>query len=125
MVALSLLQEAEAAGLTVRADGARLVVRGPKSAGVIAERLPNRRPNQTVCLVHDGTHYEVTLGFHPVTGKLREVFTHGARTGSDMDAILDDSSILLRSDRREDRKAGKRSRPSMGNRPGAVGKHLA
>ncbi len=39
MVAVSLLQEAEAAGLTVRVDGDRLVVRGPKSAGAIAERL--------------------------------------------------------------------------------------
>ena len=62
---------------------------------MVRQRLPNRRPNQTVSLVHDGTRYEVTLGFHPATGKLREVFTHGARTGSDMDAILDDSSILL------------------------------
>ena len=39
MVAVSLLQEAEAAGLTVRVDGDRLVVRGPKSAGAIAESL--------------------------------------------------------------------------------------
>ncbi len=39
MVAVSLLQEAEAAGLAVRVDGDRLVVRGPKSAGAIAERL--------------------------------------------------------------------------------------
>ena len=62
---------------------------------MVRQRLPNRRPNQTVGLFHDGTRYEVTLGFHPVTGKLREVFTHGARTGSDMDAILDDASILL------------------------------
>ncbi len=33
MGAVSLLQEAEAAGLSVRVDGDRLVVRGPKSAG--------------------------------------------------------------------------------------------
>ncbi len=39
MVAVSLLQEAEAAGLTVHVEGDRLVVRGPKSAGAIAERL--------------------------------------------------------------------------------------
>ncbi len=39
MVAVSLLQEAEAAGLAVRVEGDRLVVRGPKSAGAIAERL--------------------------------------------------------------------------------------
>ena len=39
MGAVSLLQEAASAGLTVRVDGDRLVVRGPKSAGAIAERL--------------------------------------------------------------------------------------
>ncbi len=39
MVAVSLLQEAEAAGLSVCVEGDRLVVRGPKSAGAIAERL--------------------------------------------------------------------------------------
>ena len=39
MGAVTLLQEAEAAGLTVRVEGDRLVVRGPKSASAIAERL--------------------------------------------------------------------------------------
>ncbi len=39
MEAVSLLREAEDAGLVVRVDGDRLVVRGPKSAGAIAERL--------------------------------------------------------------------------------------
>ena len=39
MVGIDLLQEAEAAGLTVSADGDRLVVRGPKSGAPIARRL--------------------------------------------------------------------------------------
>ena len=39
MEAVSLLREAEDAGLVVHVDGDRLVVRGPKSAGAIAERL--------------------------------------------------------------------------------------
>ena len=51
--------------------------------------------NRTAELIYDGAPYAVTIGFHPLTGDLREVFTHGARTGSDMDGILDDSSILL------------------------------
>ncbi len=59
------------------------------------QRLPNRRPNQTVELIYDGTRYEVTVGFHPATGKAREVFCHGAKAGSSMDAILDDACILL------------------------------
>ena len=43
MVAMTLLQEAEAAGLAVHVDGDRLVVRGPRSAEAIAERLLDRK----------------------------------------------------------------------------------
>ncbi len=39
MDGLILLQEASAAGLTVLADGDRLVIRGPRSADAIARRL--------------------------------------------------------------------------------------
>ncbi len=39
MGAVSLLQEAAAAGLSVHVEGDRLVVRGPKSASAIAECL--------------------------------------------------------------------------------------
>ena len=59
------------------------------------ERLPDRRPNQTMDLVYDGTCYAVTVGFHPDTGEAREIFTHGARVGSNMDGLLDDACILL------------------------------
>ena len=59
------------------------------------ERLPTRRPNQTMDLVYDGTLYAVTVGFQPDTGEPREIFTHGARVGSNMDGILDDACILL------------------------------
>ena len=59
------------------------------------ERLPDRRPNETTDMVYDGTLYAVTVGFQPDTGEPREIFTHGARVGSNMDAILDDACILL------------------------------
>jgi hypothetical protein len=39
MDGLTLLAEAEAAGLVVCADGDRLVIRGPKSADAVAQRL--------------------------------------------------------------------------------------
>jgi len=39
MDGLTLLTEAWAAGLSVHADGARLVIRGPKSADAVARRL--------------------------------------------------------------------------------------
>ncbi len=59
------------------------------------QRLPNRRPNQTVELIYDGARYEATIGFDPATGEAREIFCHGAKVGSGMDGILDDASILL------------------------------
>ena len=59
------------------------------------ERLPDRRPNQTIDMVYDGTCYAVTVGFHPDTGEPREVFTGGVKVGSTMDGILDDACILL------------------------------
>ncbi len=62
---------------------------------MVRQKLPNRRMNRTVELIYDGAPYAITSGFHPLTGDLREVFTHGARTGSHMDALLNDASILL------------------------------
>lgn len=58
-------------------------------------RLPNRRPGITADLVHDGHAYAVSLGFDPADGWLGEVFTHGAKVGSNMDGILDDACIAL------------------------------
>lgn len=37
MDAIALLEQAHASGLTVRADGERLVVRGPRSAEALAK----------------------------------------------------------------------------------------
>ncbi len=59
------------------------------------QQLPQRRPNQTVELTHDNMEFSVTLGYDPATGEPREVFTHGAKVGSAMDAILADTCIIL------------------------------
>ncbi len=59
------------------------------------QRLPDRRANETVNVTHDGHAYAVTLGFDPATGEVREIFTHGAKVGSAMDGILDDTCIIL------------------------------
>ncbi len=59
------------------------------------QRLPNRRPNETVDVVHEGRAYAVTLGFEPTTGAVREIFSHGAKVGSAMDGILSDICIIL------------------------------
>ncbi len=58
------------------------------------ERLPSRRPNETIDLEINGTLYAVTVGYYP-DGRVAEVFTHGAKVGSTMDAILDDACILF------------------------------
>jgi len=58
-------------------------------------RLPNRRPNETVELIFNDTAYAVTIGYYPAAGSVGEVFTHGAKVGSAMDAILDDACVAL------------------------------
>jgi len=44
MDGLALLDEARAVGLTVTADGDRLVIRGPRTAAAIADRLVGAKP---------------------------------------------------------------------------------
>ncbi len=58
-------------------------------------RLPNRRLNETVRLTFDNASYAVTIGFYPETGLVGELFTHGAKVGSAMDAILDDACVMM------------------------------
>jgi hypothetical protein len=57
-------------------------------------RLPNRRAAETVMLEHDGARFMVTIGFYP-DGRPGEVFTHGARAGSNMDALLADACVVV------------------------------
>jgi hypothetical protein len=58
------------------------------------QRLPDRRAAATVDLEHGGSRFTVTIGFYP-DGRPGEVFTHGIRTGSGLDALLADACILL------------------------------
>ena len=67
---------------------------GPSIPGA-RTRLPNRRPNETVELMFNDTSYAVTIGYYANTGCIGEVFTHGAKVGSNMDAILDDACVAL------------------------------
>ena len=57
-------------------------------------RLPDRRFAETVMLEHDGTRFMVTIGFYP-DGRPGEVFTHGARSGSNIDALLADACVVV------------------------------
>ena len=68
----------------------------PQALGARAltrERLPNRRAAETVELEHGGQRFTVTIGFYP-DGRPGEVFTHGARSGSNLDALLADACVV-------------------------------
>jgi hypothetical protein len=56
-------------------------------------RLPDRRAAETVELEHGGQRFTVTIGFYP-DGRPGEVFTHGARSGSTLDALLADACVV-------------------------------
>ena len=57
-------------------------------------RLPNRRAAETVQIEYAGTRFTVTVGFYP-DGRIGEVFTHGARSGSNLDALLADACVVV------------------------------
>jgi hypothetical protein len=57
-------------------------------------RLPDRRFAETVALEHGGARFMVTIGFYP-DGQPGEVFTHGARSGSTLDALLADACVVV------------------------------
>jgi hypothetical protein len=57
-------------------------------------RLHNRRPNETFDLEFEGARYAVTVGYY-LDGRPGEVFAHGAKTGSAMDALLDDACVAV------------------------------
>lgn len=63
----------------------------------VRQRLPNRRPSDTVKIrsVHQDRTLHLTLGYYPRTFKLGELFIHGAKVGSHMDAMLSEFATLL------------------------------
>ncbi len=58
------------------------------------KRLPNRRCSRTVDLWHAGTRYHLTVGYYN-DGRPGEVFSHGAKVGSDSDGIHADIGVLI------------------------------
>ena len=64
---------------------------------VVRNRLNNRRQVSTVSLVwppFSGSRYHITVGEYE-DGRPGEVWVHGAKVGSEIDALLDDASILM------------------------------
>jgi hypothetical protein len=68
--------------------------RHPWGRAMTRQRLPNRRPAETVELEHNGSRFTVTIGFYP-DGRPGEVFTHGIRSGSNLDALLADACVVV------------------------------
>jgi hypothetical protein len=88
------------------------------------ERLPNRRQALTVEFEFAGNHYTETIGFFSDGGG-GEIFGHGAKPGSTMDAILGDAciltSLLLQHGIEPSRIASSLSRQGEGNAASIIG----
>jgi hypothetical protein len=56
-------------------------------------RLPNRRPAETIAFERDGSQYCLTVGFFP-DGSVGEVFLNADRADSLLDVLTSDAAIL-------------------------------
>ncbi len=58
-------------------------------------RLPNRRPAVTETIEVEGHKVEVTVGFEPESGAVREVFLVAGKEGSMLDSLLADAAVAI------------------------------
>jgi hypothetical protein len=56
-------------------------------------RLPNRRPNETLAFERDGSQYRLTVGYFP-DGRAGEIFLNHDRGDSMLDVLTSDAAIL-------------------------------
>jgi hypothetical protein len=56
-------------------------------------RLPNRRPAETIAFERDGSQYCLTIGYFP-DGSVGEVFLNHDRGDSLLDVLTSDAAIL-------------------------------
>jgi len=59
------------------------------------QKLNNRRPTITRVLETETAKYYVSFGLDLGDYNIREVFIRGSKSGSDMDILLDDASVVL------------------------------
>src|SRR5258708_884071 len=57
------------------------------------DRLPNRRPAETIAFERDGSRYCLTVGYFP-DGRVGEVFLNADRADSLLDVLASDAAIL-------------------------------
>ena len=58
-------------------------------------RLPNRRPSESRTLTVGNHAFAATVGFDPATGRPREVFLDGAKSGGELASILGDAAVII------------------------------
>ena len=63
------------------------------AAEMTRRRLANRRPAVLVGVEHQGAVFTVCAGLYS-GGQVGEVFVSGARSGSDLAALVDDGAVL-------------------------------
>ncbi len=66
-----------------------------KQLDLTRQRLPNRRPSETRELQLPHATVTACVGFDPADGRPRELFLSGAKDGTEMAAILDDTSVVI------------------------------
>ena len=59
------------------------------------QRLPNRRPCETRTLEIAGQVFSATVGVDPNDGRPLEIFLSGVKDGTQLAAILDDTSVVV------------------------------
>jgi len=59
------------------------------------QKLNNRRPTITRVLETETAKYYISFGLDLGDYNIREVFIRGSKSGSDMDILLDDASVVL------------------------------
>ena len=61
---------------------------------VTRRRLPNRRAANLIEIEHAGARYTVAAGHYENSKQIGELFVSGARSGSDLSALIDDAAVL-------------------------------
>lgn len=58
-------------------------------------RLPDRRLTVTDTIAAYGRDFTVSAGIDPATGKIREVFLGGEKSGSTLEHIFQDAAVII------------------------------
>ena len=58
------------------------------------DQPPHRRPCERIRFEHGAHRYYATIGRHPETGRLTEVFLQCAKSGTELEALARDCAVL-------------------------------